>query len=81
MMIKVENTRLYGSDENGTWEEIREALAEKVTNWIEYEITNHSWIGGKKHYWGNLIDENRNTVYTFYAFFDAEEGEIEVQKA
>jgi len=76
--LKVENTGLYGKNEFGTWEEIREELALKVPDWNEYEITNHSWIGGKKHYWGNLIDEKRNVVYTFFAVLDSEEGEVEV---
>jgi|HigsolmetaGSP11D_1036233.scaffolds.fasta_scaffold25857_2 hypothetical protein len=79
--IRVKNAGFYGEDENGTWEEIREALAEKVPGWSECSVTKHSYIGGRKHYWGELIDENRNKVYTFYAVFDAEEGEIEVQKA
>lgn len=80
MKFTVKNAGFYGYNEDGTWNEMMEEIGAKVPGWSTYDVTKHSWIGGRKHYWGELLDGNSNIVYTFYAVFDSQKGEIEVHK-
>jgi len=76
--IKVQNSKVYGEDEKGTWEDLLEEMALKVEGWAGYDVDESSYIGGARHMRGTLNDENFKPIYTFYAVVTAEWGEAEV---
>ena len=77
--IKVENSKFYGEGEQGTWEDLIEEMALKVEGWAGYEVDQSSYIGGARHMWGTLNDENFKPIYNFCAVVTAEWGEAEVE--
>ena len=79
IQIKVENSGLYGKGIEGTWEDLREELALQIPDWHTYEVERYGWHGNKRSYWGSLFDESGNEKYRFWAIFDEDEGEIEVE--
>jgi len=77
-LIKVENHGFYSETTEGTWNELVEEMAIKIDNWNTYVINSYEERDGVREYTGELLDEEGNVTYTFYAWMTKEKGEAEV---
>ena len=80
LTIKVQNGGFYSRTAHGTWNELVEEMALKLESWNTYSVDRSENRNGIRHDWGTLYDEEGRPVYTFWATYTDEWGEVEITR-